>query len=473
MSELPLNVTSAGLTPATPAQVLAALITSVTKTNPGYTANLPASLVEDISSTDVYAILQSDSALVELLNSITPFGANAFLLAQLGQVYGVPIGAQTNTSVYVQFTGAAGLLITKGFTVSDGQYQYVVQDGGIIEAGGTSAPLFAVASQTGSWAVPAGTVTQLVTSAPPGVSLSVTNPSTGIPGTAASETETSYRSRVLQAGLVTAQGSSTMLKTLLGRVPGVQPNLISVRQKTNNWEVIVGGGDPYAVAYAVYKALGAGISLLVGSTIGVTGITKANPGKVTTDINHGYATGAVVTMYGVGGMTTVNGVPYTITVVDEKNFTIGVDTSGYTSYTSGGYCTPNNRNVPVSIYDYPDTYSIPLVIPPEQTVSMAVTWNTTSSSYVSPASISQLATPALIAYVNGLSPGQPINQFELDAVFQQAVAPILPTPLLTRLLFSVSINGVGVSPSAGTGIIAGDPESYMFMTAADVTILQG
>ena len=41
------------------------------------------------------------------------------------------------------------------------------------------------------------------------------------------------------------------------------------------------------------------------------------------------------------------------------------------------------------------------------------------------------------------------------------------------MVFSVNINGVGVSPESGTGIIAGDPESSFFAVNAGIVISQG
>jgi hypothetical protein len=41
------------------------------------------------------------------------------------------------------------------------------------------------------------------------------------------------------------------------------------------------------------------------------------------------------------------------------------------------------------------------------------------------------------------------------------------------MVFSVSVNGVGVTPQVGTGIIAGDPESYFTTTAPSIVINQG
>jgi hypothetical protein len=48
---------------------------------PDYTANLPGSLIEDISSTDVQALATIDQARVDAINSFSPYGANAFALA--------------------------------------------------------------------------------------------------------------------------------------------------------------------------------------------------------------------------------------------------------------------------------------------------------------------------------------------------------------------------------------------------------
>jgi hypothetical protein len=41
------------------------------------------------------------------------------------------------------------------------------------------------------------------------------------------------------------------------------------------------------------------------------------------------------------------------------------------------------------------------------------------------------------------------------------------------MAFTVSIDGVEVDPEAGTGIIAGDPESYFIIATTDITITQG
>ena len=463
------QITTAGAIPALPTDLLNAEIAAATLLAPGLTANLPGSLVEDMASTAAGAVVIQDQAFVDLVNSISPATANPSILYQLGQVYGVEQGQGSNTSVYVVFTGLAGFVIPVGFTVSDGTYQYTVQDGGIIATSGQSSPLYCLATVAGSWAIPAGTVTQIITSVPSGFTLTCTNPSAGLPGLTA-QTVASYQAQVMQAGMVTCQGVPTFIKAQLQQVTGVQPNLISVRLiATNQWEIICGGGDPYQVANAIFNSV-PDISNLVGSTLSVTNITTANPGVVTTDLNHGYETGQVVTLAGVNP-TWFNG-NYTITVIDEKSFSLGVTTVGQ-SYVSGGVVTPNLRNVTVSIDDYPDIYSITFVNPPAQTTAIAITWNTISTNLINPTAVATLATPSIVDYINSIPVGQPINTFELQEAFQMAVVGILPVAQISKINFVVAINGIDTAPTTGTLLIYGDPESYFATNAGLVTVVQG
>ena len=482
MADIPVVVTAAGATPTPPASLLANLLASVSSTNPGYTANLPGSLIEDISSTDIGALIITDSARVETINSLTPYGANDFLLSQLGQIYigpGSAPGIPTNTSVPVIITAIdtatsaplPGLIIDIGFTVSDGTYQYIVQDGGVTDSDGVTPALFCLATVAGSWAVATNTVTQIVTEQPTGVTLSCTNSTPGVAG-AAAETAEQYRARVFQGGQAVCTGLTTLLKTALGVVSGVQQRLISVRQQTGGWEVIVGGGDPYEVAGAI-MASGLNIAGLVGSILAVTNITQANPGKVTTDLNHGFSTGQQIVMNDIVGMTPLNGETLTIAVVDEKNFTIGVNTTVLPAYVSGGVVTPNLRNNTVNISDPPDIYGVTFVGPPAQNVTIAITWNTTESNFVSQAAVAQLASPAIAAYINAITVGAPISLVVLGTTFAAAVASVLDPETISELNWAVSINGIATSPEAGTQLIFGDPESYFQTTNSGITVNQG
>lgn len=469
-STLPTIMTPLGLQPQSPAALNAQLYAMALALSPGLTV-LPGGLISDLGGTGTGALLVMDQARIDLINSVSPYAANPTLLYELGAVYGVTQGQNTNASVYLVFTGsAAGQRIPIGFTVSDGTNQYAVQDGGVIASSLQSAPLFAVATNSGTFAIPAGTVTQLVTSVPSGYTLSVTNPLAGTPAQAA-QTIADYRAQVMQAGQVTSIGTAPFLKTLVEQVAGVIPALVAVQNVPGQgWKVIVGGsGDPYQVADAIMRGVG-DIAFLIGSTINAVSFTAANPGVVTTDLNHGYATGQVVTIAGAspGGYN----LTHAVTVISEKSFSVGVDTSGFGAYAGGGVVTPNFRNQAVTLFDPPDTYVIPFVVPPSQVVAMAVTWNTVSVNFVSATAIAQLVSAALANYVNALSIGQPMNVDVMTGVFQVAVAAVLPAQLISTIVFSVTINGVSTPPDAGTVLISGDPESSFATTPSAIVVEQ-
>jgi Baseplate J-like protein len=252
--DLPVIMTAAGAQPTPPATLLAQLLAAATTASPGLTV-LPGILIEDISSTDVAALALIDSARVELLNDISPNTANLFLLTQLGQVYGIYLGSVTNTSIVLVFSGTVGYVIPNGFLVSDGTYTYQVQTGGVILSGGSSGGITAIATTAGIFGVNANTVTTIQTSVPASVSLTVTNPSPGTPGTGA-ESYSSFQARVFQAGLAASVGTGRFLKTLLGQVPGVTTPNVGVQQVSGGGiRVIASGGDAYAIAYAILSSV--------------------------------------------------------------------------------------------------------------------------------------------------------------------------------------------------------------------------
>ena len=68
----------------------------------------------------------------------------------------------------------------------------------------------------------------------------------------------------------------------------------------------------------------------------ITGITQANP-AVVTDAGHGLSDGDVIIISGVVGMTELNGKTFIIEEVTSSTFKLlGVDSTGYGAYVSGG-----------------------------------------------------------------------------------------------------------------------------------------
>ena len=111
-----------------------------------------------------------------------------------------------------------------------------------------------------------------------------------------------------------------------------------------------------------------------GSTLAISGITKANPAVVTTTTNHGYASGDVVMFQGLfqsstTGMSQINGVPFTVTVTGATTFTIPWNTnqSNYTALSG----SPASASVKKVLY--PNMYF------PGTNVISAITTGTTTT----------------------------------------------------------------------------------------------
>lgn len=321
MSDLTVSYDAAGPVPKTAEELRSSLVSKAAELSPGITANLPGSLIEDIVSTDVGALLICDQARVDLINSVGPLKANQSMLNQLAQQAGIAAQkTQGSTTVPVAFSGPAGFPVPQGFLVGDGTYTYQVSDATIIQASGTSSLVTCVATSDGSWAVPVGTVNQILTSLPSDIILTCSNPVAGTPG-GDPETNYEFRERVWQAQMSTVQGYPGFIRQKLTDLDNVQARLVSVVQSGDHWIVMCGGGDIYEMAGAIYKSAG-DISRLKGSDLNVTGITNANPGVVTTDITHGFSSGQVINISGVTGMAGVNNVPLTITVLSPHTFSI-------------------------------------------------------------------------------------------------------------------------------------------------------
>lgn len=73
----------------------------------------------------------------------------------------------------------------------------------------------------------------------------------------------------------------------------------------------------------------------------ITGATKANPCVITATA-HGFGTGDIITISGVVGMTQLNTNRYKVVFIDANSFSLkdlfgnAIDSTGYSTYTSGG-----------------------------------------------------------------------------------------------------------------------------------------
>lgn len=469
---LPVVIDASGAVPQTSTALHNELISNATALAPGLTADLPLSLIDDMAGTGTGGLISCDQMRVESVNNVGVLSANIFMLNILSQQYGTgTMQSAGYTTVPVDFTGPAGFPLPQGFTVSDGTYQYALNDAAVFPTSGILSAQACTATIAGSWAVAIGTVTTLITSVPTGYTVTCTNSIAGTPAGNA-ETEEEFRSRVWEAGIVTSEGVPEFIRTMLYQVANVQKRLVRVLPVTGGFCIMCGGGgDPYSVAGAIFKSAG-DFSRLQASSLNVTGITQANPGVVTTGYTHGYSTGQVVYISGIVGMTALNGVALTITVIDSHNFSIGINTTSYPGWTSGGVVTPNLRNVSVAINDWPDQYLIPYVIPLQQLVTISATWKTSQSNYITNAAMVNAVSSALISYINSLYAGMPINLNTVRDTFLTGAATIINTELITNLTFVFTVNGAITNADSGTNIISGDALSYWYIASTGVTVTE-
>jgi hypothetical protein len=78
-------------------------------------------------------------------------------------------------------------------------------------------------------------------------------------------------------------------------------------------------------------------SLAAVAPSSISAVSSANPGVFETEDDHGLSVGDLVTIHNLGGMVQMNDrIAQIATVPSDTTFTLGINTSTYTAYTSGG-----------------------------------------------------------------------------------------------------------------------------------------
>jgi hypothetical protein len=207
----------------------------------------------------------------------------------------------------------------------------------------------------------------------------------------------------------------------------------------------------------------------------VLDVTTGATTTIETNLVTQFTIGQAITIAGVGGVTGVNGT-HTITALPTPFSFSFADTSSGT-YTGGGTVTVGTtgtipRNQVVTIFDAPDSYQIPFVVPIEQPTSVQITWKTSATGIISNDSVQVLCAEPIRTYINNLGPGQPINEYELQYVFQESIVNLIPTAFLTYIDIVIRINGVVVPPDVGTGIVLADPGGFYLVSQSGVTTVK-
>ena len=116
-----------------------------------------------------------------------------------------------------------------------------------------------------------------------------------------------------------------------------QVTKISGRQMTTDQGNKLGWGFDAAAATVVEMEEAGNASEVAAATMNAC--TQASPGAITCTAAHGLVNGDTVRITGVVGMVELNNMVFQITKTSATAFTIGVDTSAYTTYGSAGTVT--------------------------------------------------------------------------------------------------------------------------------------
>lgn len=464
---LPVIMTSSGAVPTDVTTIRDTLDASITLASPGYTSRLPGTLVEDLLSTDTASVAACDQARVDAINSIPATTVNEYLLTQLGACKGILQNESLNTRAYVQFTGPPGVLIPKGFQVSDGVHIYSVATTTVISSTGSATSLsMVVAQDSGVWDIAIGSINQVINQPTQGT-ITVSNPVIGLPYSQESMDE--YRSRVLTADSMGVQGSPAYIKSQLASVSGVILRSLSVKAYGTGYLVCAAGGDIMDIASALYQSIG-DITLLRGSSITITGATQASPCTITTAINHNLVSGMSVTISGALGMTELNG-SHVVTVLSPTTFTIPVDTTASPTYQGSGFLVNNSALQTVTIYEGSDAYDIVFLLAQPQVLSLVITWSGLPNLLVTNQEVAANFAPAALDYINSLTTGSSINL----QVLKNSLTNSLEAGSIagfTELNVEVLIDGQAVSPTEGSLIIDLDEFCYPMLSLENIQVTQ-
>lgn len=123
-----------------------------------------------------------------------------------------------------------------------------------------------------------------------------------------------------------AEGAATALRRKIFKpvagttLVGIDNPITGVIQSLNGWSVDTTNGR---ITFTTNQKT-------------ITAITKASQAVITVGSSHGYVVNNTVYISGVGGMTEINGRRGLITAVGGSTITVNINSTGFTTYTSGG-----------------------------------------------------------------------------------------------------------------------------------------
>ncbi|MCZ9850163.1 baseplate J/gp47 family protein [Brachyspira hyodysenteriae] len=226
----------------------------------GFT-DLPSGIQNNLLDESVLDIVEIQDMLANVMNSISPSYANDFIVRELGEAFGLKIKDQALPNTTITFYGLAGVIIPEGLEVgnADGSKKFITTKSDIINATG-QVSIYCEGADYYDTPTPANTLNILLNQV-----LNVTsctNLNDAVETTPA-ETISEFRSRFQTRALANRSGTVATLDNALKEIEGTVDRLCTykasqiVEEGVSKavLEIIVGGGDDYSVALAIFNSI--------------------------------------------------------------------------------------------------------------------------------------------------------------------------------------------------------------------------
>lgn len=226
----------------------------------GFT-NLPSGIQNNLLDESVIVISEIQDMLSNVMNSVSPLYANDFMILELGEAFGLKMKDKALPNTTITFYGLAGVVIPEGLEISnaDSSKKFVTTKSDIINASG-QVSIYCEGANYYDTPTPANTLTVMLNQVLNVTSCTNLNDAVE---TIPAETISEFRTRFQTKAQANRSGTVATLNDELKKVEGTVDRLCTyqasqiVEEGVSKavLEVIVGGGDDYQVALAIFNSV--------------------------------------------------------------------------------------------------------------------------------------------------------------------------------------------------------------------------
>lgn len=226
----------------------------------GFT-KLPSGIQNNLIDESVLDIVEIQDMLSNVMNSVSPSYANDFIVKELGAAFGLKIKDKALPNTTITFYGLQGVVIPEGLEVgnADGSKKFITTKSDIINAAG-QVSIYCEGADYYDTPTPANTLNVLLNQVLNVTSCTNLNDAVeSIPA----ETISEFRSRFQTRAQANRSGTVATLDNNLKEIEGTVDRLCTYKAsqiieegvKEAVIEVVVGGGDDYQVALAIFNSV--------------------------------------------------------------------------------------------------------------------------------------------------------------------------------------------------------------------------